>query len=154
MARAAKPTPKPARSPAKRPKAQPSPPSPAVSAETPLLEWLAAIVGGVLTLAALGVMVVEIARGQSRPPEFLVRGEGVVEIREGYLLELRVDNIGDRPASQVEIEGVIPTAGGEEVAGVTLEDVPARSTRRGGLIFKTRPSARTVELRVLGYAQP
>lgn len=142
---------KPARAGARRPaRATQTKPAPA----TPWLEWAAAALGGVLTLTVIGALLVDVGGGAESPPEFEVRKLEILTLRDGSLVKIEIRNIGDEPAEQVEVEGVLRTAQGEETSSVTFADIPARSSRRGGLMFKAPAREGALELSAKGYVEP
>ncbi len=135
------------RRPARATKSKPAP-------ATPWLEWAAAALGAVLTLAVIGALLVDVGGGAGRPPEFEVRKLEILTLRDASLVKIEIRNIGDEPAEQIEVEGVLRTAQGEEMSSVTFADIPARSSRRGGLMFKGPARDGTLELSARGYVEP
>lgn len=119
-------------------------------ARPPLLEWIASAVGLILTLGVMGV----IARDAFGPsadlaPEVAVAATRVRQSGAGFLLEFEARNLSPITAAQVTIEG---TLAGGEISSATIDYVPGRSVRRGGLYFRGDP--RGAELRALGYQNP
>jgi len=117
---------------------------------TPLLEWIASAVGLLLTLG----VVVMIARdafngsGEMAPDiEVVVRDQQQSGNR--WLVRFDAHNRSPVTAAQVTIEGALP---GGETSTATIDYIPGRSTRGGGLIFSSEP--RGVQLRPLGFQDP
>lgn len=137
---------------AKRP--NPATGRPKKAPATPLLEWIAAGVGAALILAVVALLGWEVAAGDDRPPTFGMQSRGATPVEGGFILEIEVENLGDRPAAQVEVEGELSSADGKETAGVTFDYVPGHSTRTGGLFFKSDPKAGSLELTAKGFADP
>jgi uncharacterized protein (TIGR02588 family) len=121
---------------------------------TPMLEWAAAAVGAVLTLSLVGALLADVLKGDGRPPEFLVRKVQTVALRDGHLVKIEVRNIGDEPAEQVEIEGLLRSAQGEERVSLAFDEIPARSSRHGGLIFNAHPDDGQLKLKAKAYIAP
>ncbi|KQW66942.1 hypothetical protein ASE17_20060 [Phenylobacterium sp. Root77] len=133
-------------------KSAPSPGS--QSAQTPLLEWIAAGVGAALILAVLSVIVLDIARAHDAPPDLVVRSKGSERVANGYLLHIEIKNRGDQPAAQVDVEGRLGHGAAAQTASVTFDDVPGGSVRSGGLLFKSDPRGGAVELSAKGFTDP
>lgn len=129
-----------------------SPAKPANS--TPVLEWVAAGLGALLTLSLVGALLGDVLKGDGRPPEFLVRKMQTVALRDGHLVKIEVRNIGDAPAEQVEIEGLLRSAQGEERVSLAFDEIAARSSRQGGLIFKAHPEEGQLKLAAKAYIAP
>lgn len=121
-----------------------------------LLEWVSAAIGLLITLALLGVVGWQ-AYNQSGdvPPAVEVRVDRIVPVASGYVVELTASNRSPTTASNIEIEGEL-TESGRPVATsrASLDYVPGRSERRGGLFFDRDPRAYQLDVRALGYATP
>ena len=121
------------------------------------LEWIAALVGAVVTLSLLAVIGWEAATGQrDLPPSFEVRVERIVKDPSGgFVVELVAENSGDMTAAAVGIEGVLKQGGAEiERSRATIDYLPAGGKRRGGLVFSHDPRRHQIELRATGYQDP
>lgn len=137
---------------AKRPSSATS--GPKKTAATPLLEWIAAGVGAALIIVVVALLSWEVAAGDDRPPRFATQSRGATPVEGGFVLEIEIENLGDRPAAQVEVEGELGSGDGKETASVTFDYVPGHSTRTGGLFFKSDPKAGSLELTAKGFADP
>lgn len=116
----------------------------------PLLEWVAAALGLVLTLGVMGVIARDaFVSSAGLAPDLAVAATRVRPGGGGFLLEFEVRNQSPITAAQATIEGKLP---GGETSTATIDYVPGRSARRGGLFFTEDP--RGVELRVLGFQDP
>jgi uncharacterized protein (TIGR02588 family) len=122
----------------------------------PLLEWIAAGIGLVLTLGILAVIGREALSGEmEQPPAIEVRVERVVPSPAGYIVEIAATNWSGATAAAVEIEGELKA--GEtsvETSGATFDYVPGHAERKGGLFFKEDPRKHRLEVRALGYQAP
>ena len=118
-------------------------------------EWAMAALSTLLVLGAVAFLLVE-GLSEQRPPAFRVE---VLEVRSAggdFIAEVRVRNIGETTAADVEIEGRprgAAQARGERAAA-RLDYVPGGSERRVGLVFRTDPREHGVEARVVGYTMP
>ena len=117
----------------------------------PLLEWIAAGIGLVLTLGMLAVIGREALSGEAaQVPAIEVRIERVVATPAGFTVEIAATNRSGATAAAVQIEGVI--AG--ETSTATFDYVPGHATRKGGLFFREDPRRHRLEVRALGYQAP
>ena len=125
-------------------------------ADIPALEWIAAGIGLLLTLAILGVMAWQaIAGGTEPPPAVEVRIAQVVAVRSGYAVEIELSNHSPATAAGVEVQGDLLADGRVvESSRMTIDYVPGFSTRRAGLYFRADPRAHALDVRALGYSAP
>ena len=125
-------------------------------AQVPALEWFAAGIGLLLTLAMFGVIGWGALKGNGKqPPAVEVTVEQVSPAASGYVAEVALRYRSPSTASAVEIEGEL--ADGEEVvetSNATVDYVPGEAVRRAGLFFTEDPSRYKLEVRALGYAEP
>lgn len=142
--------------PARRKAAASKTAAPGVAAgETPLLEWVFAAVGLVLTLGLIGVIGWEAANPDDSPPAIVVEHLRTTQTSAGYVVEVKVINRGGSPAAQVAIEGELTPPGGEpETAEATFDYVPDHSTRTGGLFFQADPGVGALKMAAKGYVSP
>lgn len=119
-------------------------------------EWLTAALGLLLVLGAIGYLGYEAVAGDDRPPALTVVVDSVTRSGGVHQVHFTVRNTGDRAGAAVVVEGRLAGAaeGGEETSEVTLDHVPGRSERSGGLFFSSDPRAGRLELRPLGYSVP
>lgn len=123
---------------------------------TPVLEWISAAVGLVLTLAMLGFIGWQAWTSTGRePPAIELRIQQILPAGDGWVVEFAAVNRSPATAAAVRIEGAL-TEGARLVATgeATLDYVPGHSERRGGLFFREDPRAHALDLRALGYARP
>ena len=115
----------------------------------PPLEWAAAALGALITVALLFSIGSEAVFGNSDAvPVLSAEVIGVHATPHGHVVEVRVSNASARTGAAVTIEG---TAGGE-TREATIDYVPGRSRAEAGLIFKERPQGLTVA--VVSYEVP
>jgi uncharacterized protein (TIGR02588 family) len=122
----------------------------------PLLEWLAAGIGLLLTLALLAVIGREAIAGDSdEPPAIEIRAGAVRALPSGFLVEIVAANRSGGTGAGVTIEGELKSGDAAvETSDFTFDYVPGHAERRGGLFFKEDPRRYKLELRALGYQLP
>ena len=126
-----------------------------IGPDTPLLEWLMALVGLVLVVSSVGFLVYHAITGNHSPPDVTVEMDTITPTSHGYLVQFRAINQGDTTAKGLIIEGQLTEAGQEvEKSETSLDYIPARSEREGGLFFMENPDQFEMQLRALGYEQP
>lgn len=114
------------------------------------LETAATIVSGLLILAIAAFLVREIVRGET-PAAFEVRLGAVGAAGATRQLPVEVRNTGGRAAAAVRV--VVESGDGRPAGELTLDWIPARSTRRGWLVLREAPSA-PLTARVESYRPP
>lgn len=118
-------------------------------------EWVTAAAGTLLVLGTVGLMLVEALRGESTPPDVVVSVDRVQAVTGGFRVEFRAENRGGETAAGVKVEGEVRGGGGEtETSEMTLDFLPAKATRRGGLFFRDDPRGSRLTLRASGYSEP
>lgn len=123
---------------------------------TPVLEWISAAVGLVLTLTMVGFIGWQAWTSTGRePPAIEVQVRQILPQADGWVVEIAAVNRSPATAAAVQIEGRL-TDGPDVVATsqATLDYVPGHSERAGGLFFREDPRAHALDLRALGYARP
>lgn len=121
-----------------------------IKAPPPLLEWIASAIGLLLTLGVTAVIARDAFNGSAdMTPDIAVAVTRVQPAQGGFVLEFEARNLSPATAAQVSIEGKLPDG---ETATATIDYVPGRSARRGGLFFAHDP--RGAEVRALGYQDP
>ncbi len=146
--------------------AEPDGPTAAPSAEQRMLErqgrgevtaWeqLVALLGALLVAAALGYLGWQTWTEEESPPVLRLEA-GTPERRgAGYLVGFVVFNDGRSTAAALEVVGRLER-GGEvvEESRATVEYLPPRSSRTGGLFFARDPAGHALVLQPGGYADP
>ena len=125
-------------------------------ASRPVLEWISAAIGGLLTAATLAVVASQIpGNDEETAPDLQVEVTGVARAASGHLVRLVVSNRQKKTAAGVEIEGRLER-GGEvaETSRVTFDYVASGSAARGGLWFKRDPALYTLTVLAIGYRDP
>ena len=113
---------------------------------------------GLLLIVGALVFLTRAALAPRTPPDIVVRVDSVSALSAGYLVHFTARNRGSETASAVQVEGVLsppPGGGGDTLrSDITLDYVPGRSTRGGGVYFARDPRQGRLELRARGYASP
>lgn len=101
-------------------------------------------------------MVYEAVTAPANPvPQIVVRVDTVIAYPSGHVVEFRAINAGDATAAGVQVEGELRSdTGVVERSESTVDFVPARSWRKGGLLFKGDPRAHRMEVRAVGFGRP
>ena len=122
----------------------------------PFLEWFAASLVLVLTLALLGFIGWNaIQQQQEHAPAISVRVESIEQSGNGWLVRFAARNAAPATAAEVRIEGELRRPGAEmESSAVTLDYLPGGSALKGGLMFAHDPRRGRLTLRPLGYVEP
>ena len=118
------------------------------------LEVTVALVGATLAIVTLGVLVWDGLQGAG-PPDVTMEIVEIVPGKRGFLVEVRAENHGNRTAADLQFEGVLSDHGREvETVEGSIDYVPGRSRRRGGLVFEQDPRGLDLELHVRGFGLP
>lgn len=122
----------------------------------PPLEWIAAAIGLLLTLAVLGALGWESLKGSgNRTPVIETSISGITPTPVGYVVEIELHNRSSVTAAAVEVEGELTKADGTVATSTTTVDyVPGDSRRNAGVFFKDDPRRHRLEVRALGFAEP
>src|SRR5687767_10761644 len=104
----------------------------------PMLEWLSAGLGLVLTLAMMFVIGREALNGEpGQPPAIEAAARKVTVVPSGFIVEIEAVNRSGGNAAIVEIEGVLMAGeSAVETSSLTFDYVPGHATRKGGLFFR------------------
>lgn len=124
--------------------------------ETPALEWIAAGIGLLLTLAMLAVIGREALAGSADAlPGIEVSVRRIEPAASGFVVEFEALNRSGGTAAAVEFEGQLKAGGtAVETRGATIDYVPGHGRATGGMFFARDPRAHQVEIRALGYQAP
>ncbi|MES2564866.1 MAG: hypothetical protein V4637_19390, partial [Pseudomonadota bacterium] len=79
----------------------------------------------------------------------------VVQIGNGYLVNVQAINQGGKTAADVKVAGTLSNAQGQvESAEMTFKFLPPGSPKQGGLFFAQDPRTLKLELSAQGYEAP
>jgi len=116
--------------------------------EIPPLEWAIAAIGALIVAAVLVYFGLDAMRADT-PPDLVAQVMAVRPASDGWVVEIRLENRGDRTAADVEV-GVIE-AGTRK--SVRFELVPGRSQRFASIVLSSRPT-RVPDAEVISFRQP
>ena len=117
------------------------------SPDRPVLQWIMAGLGLVLTLTAAGIIVYEAMQPPS-PPDLTAEVTAVRSAAAGFVAEIEIRNEGRDTAAAVQVEG----QSGGETASTTIDYVPGKGRTAVALAFPGDPAP--VEARVTGWSEP
>ena len=115
--------------------------------DQPVLQWIMAGLGLILTLAAAGVIVHEAIQPPS-PPDLTAEVTATRPAAAGFVAEIEIRNEGRDTAAAVQVEG----RSGEDTASTTIDYVPGKGRTAVALAFPGAPAP--VEARVTGWSEP
>jgi len=123
--------------------------------DAPLWIWGIAFLGLVLVLGSILFMLYEAATGDTSPPNVIVRLDAIQPMGTGFLVTFRAINEGGSTAAGLTVEGTLRNGTESiEISDTTLEYLPSRSEREGGLFFTLDPRQYELQLRATGYEEP
>jgi uncharacterized protein (TIGR02588 family) len=118
-------------------------------------EWVAGAVGLVLVLGTVGFIAYNALTTEPSVPAVTVEHVGTERTPGGYVVEFRARNSGGATAASLAISGTLYDGSTEiETNQVTLDYLPPRGERQGGLIFQTDPAVHELRLEAEGYVDP
>jgi uncharacterized protein (TIGR02588 family) len=122
----------------------------------PLLEWISAGIGLLLTLGMIAMIGAGVLRGDaSQLPAIEMRATRILPTPSGFVVEVEAINRSGATAAAVQVEGLLKS--GEtavETSSLTFDYVPGNASRKGGLFFTEDPRRHRLEVRALGYQAP
>ena len=123
--------------------------------DIPRLEWIFAAIGFALVAGTIGFIAWQGWTGDGKPPQLSFEVQAVVEVPNGYLVEVRAVNSGDKTAADVKVEGELRgSSGSMETSETSFKYLPPRSARSGGLYFTHDPRKLELSIRAKGYEAP
>ena len=129
---------------------EPSPPPP-----TPASEWVVAAIGLVIVAGALGFLAQQALAADPTPPDVVVAKLAVTRASSGHLVRIRASNQGGSAAAGLTLTGTLRQGTVEvEASEVTLDYLPAHSSKDAGLFFTRDPAGLVLTLRAEGYQEP
>lgn len=118
-------------------------------------EWMVAAIGLVLVVGSIGFMLYEGIWGDQSPPAVRIQLVSIAQTENGYLVRFRAANSGGSTAEGLTIEGQLSKDDQSvETSETTLDYLPSRSERKGGLFFTRDPRDFQLNIRALGYEDP
>ena len=119
------------------------------------LEWIVFAVSLALVLGTVGLLVQDMIRGESGPPELVVELGAPVRQAQGWAVPVTVRNVGGETAEGARIEVTLAVPGQPpERAEIDMAFVPADSRREGFVTFAGDPARGRLAGRVAGFEIP
>lgn len=119
------------------------------------LEWLIAALGLLLVLGTTGYLVADALVAEPSPPRIVVHADSVAALGpSGWLVRFTARNHGRETVGEVGIVGELRVGADTLTARATLDYLPGRSERRGGLLFPADPRLGALRLRAEGFREP
>ena len=123
--------------------------------DLPRWSWIVSLVGLIFVLGSIGYMFFKATKNEISPPDIVIQQERVSQQTDSYLVEIRVTNRGGSAAARLMVEGSLLKNGETvESSTITMEYVPAESSRKAGLLFTQDPRLYQLKVRALGYEEP
>jgi uncharacterized protein (TIGR02588 family) len=123
--------------------------------DLPRWSWIVSLLGLIFVLGSIGYMFFKVTRNETSPPDIVIHQERVTRQTDSYLVEVRVANHGGSAAARLILEAVLLNDGEPiESSSITIEYVPAESSRKAGLLFTQDPRLYQLKVRALGYEEP
>lgn len=123
--------------------------------KAPALEWIAAALGLLVTLAMFAVIGHDAIAGSGGQPVLAATAGEARRTPAGHVVAFTVANASPAAAASVEVEGELTIPGrAPETSSATLDHVAGRSQARGAMIFAADPAAGQLSLRVRGFVEP
>ncbi len=123
----------------------------------PVLEWIVAMVGVVITVIILGFLLWDATAGDRSPPDIAVQVDSIStsSSASGFLVVFHAENKGGTTAANVGIAAeLIDGESSVESRSAEIDYLPAHSTRPGGFFFSRDPRSYKLTLRSSGYQKP
>lgn len=128
---------------------------PRMLSRTPLLEWTAAALGLLVTLAVLGYSLWEGVADRAGPPRLSVTADPAEATPGGYVVPLTVRNSSYATAAGVEVRASLEQRGRVvEERRATFTYVPGLGEAKGGVIFQADPATGRLRFEPEGYQEP
>ena len=118
-------------------------------------EWFAAAIGLLLLLASIGYLAYDAVTEREEPPSPAIRITAIEPQGDRFLVRLQVVNRTRATASALRIEGEL-RRGSEVVerSETEFDYLPGKSSREGGLFFRSDPRTLQLVLSARSYQKP
>ena len=122
-----------------------------------MTEWVVAGIGALLVAGTIGYLIVlATLRRDATPPDGARSSRSACSScrAAGWSSSARSMTAARPPRSCWSKASCAAPSGASETSEATIDYLPARSEREGGLIFSRDPRGHELRLRAKGYAQP
>lgn len=118
-------------------------------------EWVAAAVGVVLVLGAIGYMAYHGMTSTAPVPDVTVQTVAVEQSGNGHVVRFLAKNHSNATAATLLVEGELREGGTVvETAETTIDFLPPYSERHAGLFFENDPGRYELTIQPKGYDEP
>jgi uncharacterized protein (TIGR02588 family) len=124
------------------------------SALSQAVEWVLALVCGVLVLTLFGFLAYKAITDTGGTPEIALR---LVEIRQSggqFFADVAVANEGHAAAAELEVIATVGESDQQQTSSAILDYAPSQSRKQVSLGFDRPVAAGEIKLMVGGYRQP
>lgn len=122
---------------------------------TSRLEWAFALIGAAIIAGTIGYMIRHGISHPATPPDVVVLTSAPRQVSGGYLVEFTAFNRGNTTAVNLTIDGELSQGSRTvETSEVTLDYLPQRASRKGGLFFRNDPRLHELSASAGGYTMP
>ena len=128
-------------------------PSPPAAPDTPVLEWIAAAIGALLTLGVLGYSAWEGVSDPRAPPDLSASAEAATPGRSGFVTPIVVRNASFATAANVEVIARLNVGGRPSDPPCAFAYVPG-AARRAGRDLPERSAAGRISVEIEGFEAP
>ncbi|HEV7766318.1 MAG TPA: hypothetical protein VGQ76_15040 [Thermoanaerobaculia bacterium] len=119
------------------------------------VEWSVFVVSALLVAACVALLIAGSMRNGDKPPEIVVTTGAPVKVASGFGMPVRVRNLGDETAGQLQVEIALESEGKElESASLNVPFVPRHSEREGWVVFRQDPRCCNVVARAHAFEKP
>lgn len=119
------------------------------------LEWIVFAVSLAVVLGTVGLLVQDMVRGESSPPDLRVELGAPRRQAQGWAVPVTVRNKGGETAEGARVEVTLAVPGQPpERAGIDMAFVPGDSRREGFVTFTGDPARGRLSGRVVGFETP
>jgi uncharacterized protein (TIGR02588 family) len=119
------------------------------------IEWVTGLASSVIVAAMIGWIGTDALRPYDQVPSLNVKLLSTDTRGQTHIARFEIANAADATASAVEIRGELKDGTYPvETVTVTLDYVPGNSKASGGLIFRSDPRGKNIDIAVIGYADP
>jgi uncharacterized protein (TIGR02588 family) len=124
-------------------------------AETPLWEKLAGLIGFLLICVTVVYLLWAAINNKNQPPTIHFNVIGTQSLEKQYLVLVDVENIGEKTATDLHVEGQLKSANDLiQRSTAQVDYLAAQSTQRVGFYFKSNPADGELTFTPMNYQEP
>lgn len=122
--------------------------------ETPLWEKLTGLLGFILICFTFGYLLWTAISNKDLPPTIHFKVIATQSLEKNYLVMVDVENIGDKAATVLNLEGRLKIANGLQRSTAQVDYLASKSTQRVGFYFKSNPADGELTFMPMNYQEP